>query len=87
MENKKKTLRVLNEAHNWGCSQTVYNGDNEIFSAEELWDEPQEVCFGRSLFDAYQYIDALKYGMKLAQDGYTEIEFVEEGTSDGHLKP
>lgn len=46
----------------------------EVFSASDLSECPEDCTLTRDLFTAYDYIDAVEFGMRLAQEGYTEIE-------------
>ena len=50
------------------------NNDDVLFSCYNLNECPEDAIIGRDLFDGYNYINALKLGMKLAEEGYTEIE-------------
>ena len=67
----------LNDECHW---QRVWYDDGEFtgrFSVRNLWDCPEDAYIGRALFDGYDYIEAVKLSMRLAQAGYTHIE-VEE---------
>lgn len=49
------------------------NGEN-VFNAYDLDECPEDAIIGRDLFDGYDFIEAVKYGMELAREGYTDIE-------------
>lgn len=48
------------------------------FSVCNLNDCPEDAIINRNLFNAYDYMDAIEYGMKLAQQGYTELNIVKD---------
>lgn len=48
------------------------------FAVSNLDDCPEDAIIGRGLFDAYDYLEAVQYGMELAKQGYDEVEFYEE---------
>lgn len=48
------------------------------YHVSNLWECPEDACIGRDLFSADDFIAAVKFGMLLAQDGYTGIHTVYE---------
>ena len=48
------------------------------YHVTNLWDCPEDACIGRDLFSADDFIAAVKFGMLLAQDGYTGIHAIYE---------
>lgn len=48
------------------------------YRVHNLWDCPEDACIDRDLFSADDFIAAVKFGMLLAQDGYTGIHAVYE---------
>lgn len=57
--------------------QRVNDDDgNELFYVYDLSDCPEDAIIGRGLFDAFDWINAVKYGMELAKQGYDHIEAV-----------
>lgn len=50
---------------NHGSTRTIY-------SVHNLTDCPEDAIIGRSLVSAEKVIDYIKYGMRLAAQGYTE---------------
>lgn len=50
-----------------------------MFSVNNLADCPEDAIIGRSLFDAHDWLGAVKYGIWLAQQGYTNVGFEMEG--------
>ena len=55
--------------------QRVLDEDGKtVFSVCNLADCPEDAIIGRCLFDAGDWIDAVKYGMELAAQGYSDIE-------------
>ena len=59
-----------------------------IFQVMDLTYCPEDAVIYRDLFNAHQYINTLKLGMKLAERGYTdiEVESIEVKTSDEFYK-
>ena len=45
-----------------------------MFSVSNLNECPEDAIISRDLFDAEDYIKAVKYGITLAQQGYTDVE-------------
>lgn len=43
------------------------------FDVQDLCEYPSYAIIGRDLFDANDYIQAVKFGMALAAQGYTDI--------------
>lgn len=46
------------------------------YCVSNLWDCPEDACIDRDLFSADDFIAAVKFGMLLAQDGYTDIHAI-----------
>ena len=68
--------------YGWGvCSQEVYDEGKPVFHVYNLCDCPEDAIIGRSLFDAGDWVRAVRYGIELAQQGYTGIELFMEGTN------
>lgn len=64
-----------------GRRQEVWseNRDEDVwFCAKDLNETPEDAVIGRDLFDARDFIDAVKLGFRIAQLGYERIEVVEE---------
>ena len=47
------------------------------FLACNMDDCPEDAILDRDLFNAYDYLEAVKFGMELARKGYTDIELTE----------
>lgn len=59
--------------------QKVTSPDSRIeYVVRDLRDCPEDATIFRDLFSAYQYLDAIKLGMRLAEEGYTHIELHEK---------
>lgn len=54
------------------------NDDNMVFSVYNLNECPEDAIIGRDLFDEHDFINAVKLGMKLAQEGYTDCKIIDE---------
>ncbi len=54
--------------------------DDEIgevdFFAYDLCEYPEDATLNRDLFSGYQFIEALRLGMKIAKEGYTFIDAI-----------
>lgn len=57
-----------------GYQKITDESGNRLFSVYNLCECPEDAIIGRDLFDAQDYINAVKFGMKLAQNGYNDIE-------------
>lgn len=75
-DEKMKVLALVDEEDDWGmCSQEVYDGICQLFRVYDLCDCPEDAIIGRDLFDAHQWLEAVRYGMELAKQGYTSVGF------------
>ncbi len=45
------------------------------FSVSDLSECPEDAIIGRDLFDADDYLRAVKYGIALAKQGYDDVEY------------
>lgn len=63
------------EYNNITSSQTVYDGDKTVFDVWNLDECPEDAIIDRSLFDAHDWLAAVKYGIELARQGYTDVGF------------
>lgn len=59
--------------------QRVWSDDDAriSYSVHNLWDCPEDACIHRDLVDAYEWLDAVRLGMKLAREGYDTINIEE----------
>lgn len=60
----------------WGdvYGQEVYDEHGKmLYNVHNLTDCPEDAVIYRDLFSAYDWIDAIKFGMKLAEQGYDSI--------------
>ncbi len=75
-DEKVKVLALVDEEGDWGmCRQEVYDGERQLFRVHDLTDCPEDAIIGRDLFDAYDWLRAVRYGMELAKQGYTSVGF------------
>lgn len=47
-----------------------------LFCVSDLCECPEDAIIGRDLFDADDYIAAVRFGMSLARDGYNDIHII-----------
>lgn len=72
---KVKELKLTQRCDHWGnlYCESLYDGDHKIFDVRNLSDCPEDAIIGRDLFGTDDFIDAVKYGMKLRDEGYTDV--------------
>lgn len=78
----KKMIFIENSGFWGGSSHEIIDSETEetLFVASDLSECPEDAIIGRDLFDGYDYIKAVRYGLSLAEQGYTgiDIDFVQE---------
>lgn len=77
MSNKMYKVVVNQREDNYDYDGVYYefiNNDMMQFSVCNLSGCPEDAIIGRDLFDADDYIRAVRTGMMLAQDGYTDLD-------------
>lgn len=55
--------------------EQVSDEEQNLFSVCNLNECPEDAIIGRDLFDANDYLTAVRYGIKLAKQGYDEVEY------------
>lgn len=59
------------------CYQKITNEEGKrLFQVSNLNECPEDAIIGRDLFDASDYINAVRFGIELAKNGYDDIEEV-----------
>lgn len=72
---KKKILDLYEERNYYGPTyQEISDEENLLFTVSNLSEYPEDATINRDLFSAQQYIKAVKYGIKLAKQGYDDVE-------------
>ena len=74
-----KKFEVHEQEGSYGYTDYQFVKDehgNVEFGVHDLSDCPEDAIIGRCLFDANDWLNAVKYGMELAKQGYDEIEYV-----------
>ena len=61
-------------SHNLQWDYDNFKGE---FNVWNLNDCPEDAIIDRDLFDAYDFIHAVEFGMNLARKGYTKIKLTE----------
>lgn len=82
MEESIKVFKLIEEEDEYNgitSSQEVYDVDNCVFHVWNLDECPEDAIIDRSLFSAYDWLRAVKYGIELARQGYTNVGFEMEG--------
>lgn len=76
MENNKRYKVVVNQEkddYDDICYEFIDN-DMMQFYASNLDECPEDAIIGRCLFDADDFIRAVRTGMRLAQDGFVDLD-------------
>lgn len=73
---KKFKMKAIETIDKWDfCNQVIVDENNKLmFSVCDLSGCPEDATISRCLFSADDYIDAVRFGMQLAKDGYDDIE-------------
>lgn len=53
--------------------QDIIMDNEEVFSAYNLNECPEDAIISRDLFNAWDFIKAIELGMKLAKEGYVKL--------------
>ena len=75
----KKILEIAEKQSDWGIrEQSVYDPetDDELFNVCDLTECPEDATINRDLFNADDYLRAVRYGIDLAKAGYDQVEYV-----------
>lgn len=76
---KKKILDLYEERDIYGPTyQEISDEENLLFTVSNLNEYPEDATINRDLFSAQQYIKAVRYGIKLAKQGYDDVEMQKE---------
>lgn len=76
---KKKILDLYEERDIYGPTYQDVSDENKIlFCVTNLDECPEDATINRDLFSAQQYIEAVRYGIKLAKQGYDDVEIKKE---------
>lgn len=76
MEECIKLFELVEEEDDYGISnQEVLDDGSSVFYVYDLTECPEDASIGRDLFDAYDWLKAVEYGIKLASKGYTGVGF------------
>lgn len=82
--NKPFKMKVIwEEDSNWGenyprAEILVDSEDNKLYAVKNLYECPEDACITRDLVSAYEIVDFIKLGMKLAVEGYTSVQVTDE---------
>ena len=76
---KKKILDFYEERDCYGPTYQKISDEKDIlFQVSDLSEYPEDATLTRDLFSAQQYIEAVRYGIKLAKQGYDDVEMQKE---------
>lgn len=74
----KLHVNIIEETDHWGDvigEEVICEAEPDVrYSVYDLTDCPEDAIIGRNLVSASEYLNILKLGMRLAFDGYTDIE-------------
>lgn len=85
MSVKRLTIHQYVDDDYYSHSEKVTDEDSkELYHVWDLTDCPEDAIIGRKLFSARSWVDAVEYGMSLAEQGFTsiEVETIEEEEED-----
>ena len=78
-EQKIKIYGLVEDEDEYGevSYQKLYDREEQVtfFTVSNLNECPEDAIIGRDLFDASDYIKAVRRGIKLAKQGYTDASF------------
>lgn len=76
LEEPKTKVFYVKEESNWEneSQELLDEKGNSIYEVYNLTDCPEDATIHRGLFSAYDYIEAVRYGMQLARQGVMEIK-------------
>lgn len=78
-EQKIKVYGLVEDEDEYGevFYQKLYDKEEQMafFTVSNLNECPEDAIIGRDLFDAADYIKAVRRGIKLAKQGYTDASF------------
>ena len=78
-EDKIKVFGLTEDRDGWGdiYYQKLYDKEEQVtfFTVSNLNECPEDAIIGGDLFDASDYIKAVRRGIKLAKQGYTDASF------------
>lgn len=69
-------IMELNEGEDFQKLAWNYNDEAGFFRVCNLNESPEDAIIGRDLFDAEDFIDAVRFGMDLRENGYTGIHVI-----------
>ena len=72
----EKLLKLETESDDFGvCEEKVYDGNKLLFNVYDLTDHPEDATISRNLFSAHQFLQAVRYGIKLHKQGYDDVGY------------
>lgn len=83
MDKPFKMKVIWEEDSDWGSDYPrvevlVDSEDNELYTVKNLYECPEDACIARDLVSAYEIVEFIELGMKLAAEGYTSVEVTDE---------
>ena len=73
---KTLKLKLMEKSDDYeGCRfQELWSEDEEVhYSVSDLWQCPEDATIDRDLVSAYEIVDFIELGMRLAEKGYDKI--------------
>ena len=76
----KKILKLHEEENRYDgvCYQEVSDECGCRFSVYNMNECPEDATINRDLFNAADYLVAVRYGIELAKQGYDSVEYVKD---------
>ena len=83
MDKPFKMKVIWEEDSDWGedypRAEVLFDSeDNPVYTVRNLYECPEDACIARDLVSAYEIVEFIELGMKLAAEGYPPVEVTDE---------
>lgn len=83
MDKPFKMKVIWEEDSDWGedypRAEVLFDSeDNPVYTVRNLYECPEDACIARDLVSAYEIVEFIELGIKLAAEGYTSVEVTDE---------
>ena len=83
MDKPFKMKVIWEEDSDWGSdyprAEVLFDSeDNPVYTVRNLYECPEDACIARDLVSAYEIVEFIELGMRLANEGYTSVEVTDE---------
>lgn len=70
---KLKLIEKIGDYGEYHSQELWFEDENVHYSVCDLWECPEDATIDRDLVSAYEIVDFIELGMKLAEKGYNKI--------------